>query len=114
MSYYCGASHRVVLDLDAWHYRRTTDYLGLVTTRVDERSLWDVVEARLDWSRHEDDEGDVTYTYRTTFLLRDGSTDSITGPEEECQKAVDAVQRLLADRRATATGVERSAPPRRG
>jgi hypothetical protein len=113
VSYYSGSTHRVVLDLDAWHYRRTTDYLGLLTTRVDERSLWDVVEARLERKRHEDADGDVSYTYSAAFLLRDGSTDSIDGPKDPCQKAVDAVQRLLADRRATATGVERAAPPRR-
>lgn len=114
-SWLCGGARRVEVDLDAWSYRRITEHLGLFTLRAEVRPLSDVVEASLERYRHEGSkEGKVRYTYAVALLLRDGRTDSIGGPKEECQRAVDALQRVLASRRGRGAGVEREAPPAPG
>lgn len=102
LAYFTGRSRRLEVDLDAWHYQRTWDYLGTLRLRQETRPAWEVVEASLVEERHVDPEDHtVTYTYAVAFLLMNGTTHELAGPEAACRQAVAAFERLLARRRSS-------------
>lgn len=101
LAYFTGRSRRIEVDLDAWHYQRTWDYLGTLQLRREVRPAWEVVEASLVERRHEDPEDHtVTYSYAVAFLLMNGTTHELGGPKDACTRAVTAFERLLARRRS--------------
>lgn len=98
LAYWYGRTDRVALDLAERRYERRTDYLGLVTLRAQERPLSEVRGVRTELRSHEDDDGDVSYTYYLVVELSEPDEVWLETNPLPRDLAAAAFQRLLAAR----------------